>query len=140
MAIINPSRYALMIHAAWSICVNEMLMPGSAMILGSAVTTTVWSSAVKKTPIQAIVSAASAMRLSRLLTMVCLGVVSFLNELVICCGERRWASEELVDAGALLPPVPCSCGTAGVDALGAFTKSRLRRLADVSWSSSNVYI
>ena len=106
------------------------------MIFGSAVTTTVWSIAVKKTPTQATLSAASATRFSRLSPIAWPGVASLLNERVICRGEKRWAKVELVGgAWVFAPPGPASAGTAGV-----FVKSSLRRRADVSWSSSNVYI
>src|SRR5450759_3225945 len=88
MAMINPSRYALIIQAAWSRCVKEILIPGSAMIFVSAVTTTVWSIAVKKTPTHATIMAASAARFPFALPIFFPGVVSFLNELVICLGEK----------------------------------------------------
>src|SRR5260370_9064423 len=91
-----------------------MLIPGSAMILGSAVTTTVWSIAVKKTPTQATLSAASATRFSRLSPIARPGVASLLNELVICCGEKRWAKVELLGAAwVFAPPAPASPATAG---------------------------
>src|SRR5260370_34656584 len=99
-----------------------MLIPGSAMILGSAVTTTVWSIPVKKTPTQATLSAASATRFSRLSPIARPGVASLLNELVICCGEKQWAKGELLGvAWVLAPHGPASAGTAG-----AVVKSALR--------------
>ncbi len=63
-------------------------MPGSAMIFVSAVTTTVWSIAVKKTPTHATIMAASAARFPLALPAFLPGVVSCLNELVICRGEK----------------------------------------------------
>src|ERR1019366_5698438 len=82
------------------------------MICGRAVTTTVWSSAVKKTLIHAIVRAASATFL--LPAFPCPGVVSCLKDPVTCFGEK--ACFPVWFSGGDCVGVSCAAGLSGVPA------------------------
>src|SRR5579885_2724872 len=114
-----------------------MLIPGSAIIFGSAVTTTVSSIDVTKTLAQATSRAAMARRFSAGLAAALPGIASFFKEFVNCA--RREVTVGAAASGAA-EAAPAACASAEPAAYGAFWKSRLRRRADVYWSSSNVYI